>query len=46
VVRKDLQLFIFVDFDVFYTNRKWSDSDVEILTVLGYMIGEMIKVKA
>ena len=44
-VKKDLQLFIFVDFDVFYTNRKWSDSDVEILTVLGYMIGEMIKVK-
>ena len=43
VVKKESKPYIFVDFDVFDTNRKWSDADVEILTVLGCMIGEMLK---
>lgn len=42
-VRKDHKPYVFVDFDVFDVSRKWSDSDVEILTVLGCMIGELIK---
>ena len=43
VVKKESKPYIFVDFDVFVNNRKWSDADVEILTVLGCMIGEMLK---
>ena len=43
VVKKESKPYIFVDFDVLDTNRKWSDADVEILTVLGCMIGELLK---
>ncbi|MBR5115932.1 MAG: GGDEF domain-containing protein [Lachnospiraceae bacterium] len=46
VVKKEHIPYIFVDFDVFDVNRKWSDSDVEILSALGCMIGEMIKMQS
>ncbi|MCR5594440.1 MAG: GGDEF domain-containing protein [Lachnospiraceae bacterium] len=42
-IKKGDEIYIFVDFDVFNTNRKWSDSDIDILTILGCTIGEMIK---
>lgn len=41
-VKRGNSLSVFVDFDVFNTNRKWSDADVDVLTILGCTIGEMI----
>lgn len=43
MVKKDGNPYVFVDYDILGEKRKWSDSDVEILSVLGCLIGEMIK---
>lgn len=41
-VKRGNTLSVFVDFDVLNTNRKWSDADVDLLTLLGCTIAEMI----
>ncbi len=45
VVKNSDKPFVFVDFDVFNTNRKWSDADVDILTILGCTLGELLKLR-
>ena len=42
VVKKEDVMEVFVDFDVLNTNRKWSDADTDLLTLLGCTLGEMI----
>jgi diguanylate cyclase (GGDEF)-like protein len=34
--------YVMVDFDVFNCNRKWSDNDIEMLSLLGCCIGKML----
>ena len=33
---------VIVNFDVFNRNRKWSDEDITLLTILGHCIGNLL----
>lgn len=43
IVRKDGIPYVFVDFDVLNTNRKWSDADIDMLAIFGCSIGALVK---
>lgn len=42
VARKEGTPFVMIDFDVFNSNRKWSDQDIEMLGLIGCCLGRMI----
>lgn len=42
VARKEGRPFVMIDFDVFNSNRKWSDQDIEMLGLIGCCLGRMI----
>ena len=33
---------VIVNYDVFNRNRKWSDEDITLLTILGHCIGNLL----
>ncbi len=39
VIRKEGVPYLFLDFDVFNTNRKWSDADLDLMTLFGSALG-------
>lgn len=42
LVRKEGRPYALINFDVFNRNRKWSDSDLEMLGIIGGCIGKML----
>ncbi|MBR1478756.1 MAG: GGDEF domain-containing protein [Lachnospiraceae bacterium] len=42
VTKKDGVPYIFMDFDVMNANRKWSDADVDMISIFGASIGNLI----
>lgn len=42
LVRKEGEPFAVIHFDVFNRNRKWSEMDIEMLTLIGYCLGKII----
>lgn len=42
IARKDGKVHTMVSFDIFNCNRKWSDIDIEMLSILGGCIGRLI----
>lgn len=42
VARKEGKPFVMIDFDVFNSNRKWSDQDIEMLGLIGCCLGRML----
>lgn len=42
VARLEDKPFVMIDFDIFNCNRKWSDNDIEMLSLIGCCLGRMI----
>jgi len=42
IARKEGKPFVMIDFDVFNSNRKWSDQDIEMLGLIGCCLCRMI----
>ncbi len=42
IAKKEDKPYVFIDFDMFNMNRKWSDTEIDMLTIFGCSIGQAI----
>ena len=42
ISRKEGTPYVIVNYDVFNRNRKWSDEDITLLTILGHCVGDLL----